>query len=664
MAKVALTKVRFAGLRSAYKALVEEIQSRGDVHILANKEAEVQSPDALDFDALDKARLEFFIEYIGKQNPDAPKEESFMTGGLVHLPQEEAVRRAGAFAAVADDKIMQAELAEETLVRGQNEITKLQEQLKRLAPWATSSTLIAEDLSTTSTRVWQGIVPVSRYDALIGTINETTNLVALSVVARDDKSVYLLLGVQKEMSSEVEQILQASGFISANLANSFDEFVGQSPAQGVAILETKLIEIKAGIVAAEDTVQDLAVDLPEAKVLYDVANWEHQKSEIKDDVFASKYAFSFDGWMPEDALEDLQGQLPADVSVEAIAPEEGEDAPALLANGANIRPFAMLTNMYGLPKGDDVDPTPFMAPFFLIFFGVCLSDVGYGLLLILTASYLLLRGSFAQDMKDTLKFVLMLGVSATIGGVLLGGYFGLDAAAAPEFMTTLAADGEPKFKGQVLNALKGNGPLIFLGTTLGLGVLQLLFGVLVQGYKHIKNGDMTAAIGDSLAWFLFLVAILVFALSDSIGLDQSVTKWGAIAMAIVLVITQSRDQKNWLLKPIVGVLGLFGIMNYVSDILSYSRLMALGLATGVVGFAMNTTAGVVFDMIGIPGISHVVAAFVLLFGHTLNFALSMLGAGIHSMRLQFIEFFGRFYTGGAKPFTPFVRASRYLSIRS
>ena len=129
------------------------------------------------------------------------------------------------------------------------------------------------------------------------------------------------------------------------------------------------------------------------------------------------------------------------------------------------------------------------------------------------------------------------------------------------------------------------------------------------------------------------------------------------------MITQSRDQKNWLLKPIFGLLGLYNVTGYLSDLLSYSRIMALGLATGVIGYAMNLTAGIFGEMMPHPAIGAVVAVTIILFGHTLNFSLSLLGAFIHSGRLQFIEFFGKFYTSGGHPFTPFRRTNKYLFIK-
>ncbi len=322
-----------------------------------------------------------------------------------------------------------------------------------------------------------------------------------------------------------------------------------------------------------------------------------------------------------------------------------------------------MTEMFGAPANDDIDPTPVIAPFFIIFFGICLSDTGYGLIITLATAFFLLFGTFSKEARKTLLMGFLCGISAFLGGILLGGHFGMVPAEAPAFMTALNATGELVFRGQILNPLAGSGTMTFLIFSFAVGYVQVLFGLLMRIYKGILNKDIGYAICDGFGWFYTLVMLTLWAGADVMGLDKSLMQWMLFGGVGFLVLTLGRDKKNPILRIVFGVLGLYGAMDFMSNILSYSRLMALGLATGIIGAAMNMTAQVLGGMVpGIGGILIMVAF--LLFGHSINFGLSGLGAYVHSMRLQFIEFFGIFYTGGGRLFKPFARVKKYLLFRS
>jgi len=260
------------------------------------------------------------------------------------------------------------------------------------------------------------------------------------------------------------------------------------------------------------------------------------------------------------------------------------------------------------------------------------------------------------------------GLFAVFGGVLLGSWFGMTPEIAPSFLLVdgWEAGGQPPFVGQILDPMSGSGPLTFLIVSMIMGSVQLLFGLLVSFVQKLISRDFAGAICDSFGWLFFIASLLFFGVTKGVS---SLAHLGPLASnlalggSVFLILTGGRDQKNWLLKPIFGLVGLFGITGYLSDLLSYSRLMALGLATGVVGGAMNLTAGILGDMMPFLILKIVVVTFVLLSGHMLNLALSLLGAFVHSGRLQFIEFFGKFYEGGGESFKPFLREKKYLFFR-
>jgi V/A-type H+-transporting ATPase subunit I len=205
-------------------------------------------------------------------------------------------------------------------------------------------------------------------------------------------------------------------------------------------------------------------------------------------------------------------------------------------------------------------------------------------------------------------------------------------------------------------------PILILGVALLLGVLQIIFGIFIKIYSKIKNKMLKEALLDDFPWIYFIFSLLIFGAKDFFNLPQNFSIFLILSAAIAMVLTQGRKTKNILLKPFSGVLSLYGIIGYLSDALSYSRLLALCLATSVIASVVNLTAGIFKEMIPIVGLFF--AFLILLFGHIFNIFISSLGAFIHSMRLQFVEFIPKFMEGGGKRFKPFLRESKYVEVIS
>lgn len=657
MAKIPVTRFRATGLKKHQSVFLEHLYSVGEFHV----DEEVFDGSSAVVSEFDLAQLDYLIGFLSKRNPGVA-EGSLLTGGRLVFSEEDAKARADAFRPKLAGLVRSIEVAQETLVRAENEMKKLEEMRSALLPW---KDYMGASGSLDGVDSYVGSVSPDLYEAL--QVAEADALFVMRQIGvAPDGSVLVSIAAYQSGRDQVRGLL-GSGFAAAPF-QKFKEIEGDSPAEKIASIDARIHSLEEDVVRANAVFLEADPYLEDAKILHEFTRFSADRDAVLGGVYSSEAVFVLEGWGAPDDVSALskwsQKAFVGGVDVSLLGGDEvSADVvePALVKNNWLVRPFEVLTNMFGAPTKKDIDPAPFMWIFYLIFFGICLSDVGYGLLLVLTGGGLLTFGTYDQDTRDTLKFIFMCGIAATLGGVALGGYFGMTIEQAPSFLVAPSGD---RFIGQLLKPLEGSGPLDFLMFSLYVGMVQLLAGVLVEFYKKIQFGDYASAFLDSMAWFLFLVSLFGFALADQIGLPVEIMKWAAMGTAGVLVLTQGREQENILLKPLFGILGLYGVMNYVSDILSYSRLMALGLATGVIAFAMNTTAGVLFDMIGIPGISHLVAVVVLLFGHTLNFGLSMLGASIHSMRLQFIEFFGRFYTGGGELFKPFARKMNYLFFRS
>jgi V/A-type H+-transporting ATPase subunit I len=367
------------------------------------------------------------------------------------------------------------------------------------------------------------------------------------------------------------------------------------------------------------------------------------------------------GWIPEDSVAEVRRELSKyDSSIELILsdPAEGDEPPSNIVNPSWCLPFENLTRLYGAPKYGELDPTPFLAPFFFIFFGMCLGDAGYGLIMIGFFVWFLRKfKKMPTAFSHFFKLFVLSGISTVIVGALTGSWFGdlVDAFGIFSFLRPL------KNAPVLLNPMEN--PMVFLGISLALGVVQLMFGLGIAFYDALRKKNYMGAFADTGGWIVFLVGLLIWG-----GLAAGVVPAGAgaigkvftIAGALVLVATQGREKTGLVSKAVSGLLSLYGVTSYLGDVLSYSRLLALGLATSAVGVIINMLAGLAG---GVPYVGWILAVVLIIGGHIFSIAVNVLGAFVHSLRLQYVEFFSKFYTGGGKIFAPLTYNTNYVRIK-
>jgi V/A-type H+-transporting ATPase subunit I len=343
-----------------------------------------------------------------------------------------------------------------------------------------------------------------------------------------------------------------------------------------------------------------------------------------------------------------------DVLTEDPAPED--HPPILLDNPLWARPFGPLTKLYGMPSYKGIDPTVLMAPFFFLFFGMCLGDGGYGLIMGAFFLFALVRYKLSGDTKNFFVLLLLGSVSTIMVGAVTGSWLGdmVDAFGIFSFIRPL--------KESVVLLRPMSDPITFLGISLALGVVQILFGILIAMWDALRKGDIIAALGDQGGWFMLIVGILVWG-AGSMGMGGEgliLTGKGLAALgALTLVATQGREKPGVIRKAVFGVLSLYNVTSYLGDVLSYSRLLALGLATSAIAMIVNTLTNLVS---GIPYVGWVLAALIFFGGHLFSVVVNVLGAFIHSLRLQYVEFFSKFYSGGGRIFSPLKFETRYTNI--
>jgi V/A-type H+-transporting ATPase subunit I len=365
-------------------------------------------------------------------------------------------------------------------------------------------------------------------------------------------------------------------------------------------------------------------------------------------------------WVPAEVLPDLVkrvGAVSPDTAFIAADPEEGDKPPTLLRNNAFNRPAEVLTNLYSPPVYGQRDPTSPMAPFFFLFFGMCLGDAGYALVM---ASVLwMLFKKYRKIPAGTRNFMNLFcaGAAATfLYGVITGSFFG-DFIDSFFFMSFLRPIKEALL---VVDPMKN--PMAILIVSLILGVVHLMFGLGVAAYDEFRRGNRADAVGGKISWILFVLGLLLVGVGSAGILPPFLRKTGivmAIAGTCLIFWYAGREEKNIFMKVGLGLYALYGSTSYLGDILSYSRLLALGLGSAVIGTVINLLGKMIA---GVPVIGWTLAIVVVVGGHLFSIAINLLGAFVHAMRLQYVEFFSKFYSGDGVNFNPLRFHTQYVEI--
>ena len=389
---------------------------------------------------------------------------------------------------------------------------------------------------------------------------------------------------------------------------------------------------------------------------------------IRDRLWQSPHVFYLTGYLPaaesNALIEELQGRFT--LLAETADPGPQEDPPVKLENGFFTAPMESVVSGYSLPGKHEIDPSAVMAFFYYILFGMMLSDAAYGLLMVIGCSIALKKfQNMEQSMRKMLRMFLFCGISTTMWGVLFGSYFGdcIPVIAETFFhreITIPALWFEPL-----------SDPMRLLIFSFGVGVLHLFTGLGVQFYQLAKQKKYADALYDVVFWYLLVGGLIVVLLSTEIFQNIAelpfqvpgtvATAAGVLAGigAVGIVFTAGRESRNPVKRFLKGLYGLYNVSGYLSDILSYSRLLALGLATGVISTVFNQLGA----MLGGGVVGAIFFTVVFLIGHSMNMAINVLGAYVHTNRLQFVEFFGKFYEGGGRPYTPFATHTRHFQIK-
>ena len=504
---------------------------------------------------------------------------------------------------------------------------------------------------TATTSLLLGVLPFDADFTAIGKeLYEAGAVSELISESLDGKFISVVL--HKNDVNPVMTVLSSHGFIKANFSGidkSASEYINDAK-QKKAMLEKEYNDIGERFVA-------LAESLGSVEILYDLEQTSLNETVEKQKLLTTETTVMIFGWIPEEREGSAKALLDRyNCAYELEAPSEEDKPPILLKNNGFAANFEWVLGMYSYPMYGKFDPTFIMSIFYFIIFGIMFADAGYGLLLVLAC---FLGVKILKPKESMKRFLLMFGycgISCVIFGVLFGAYFG-DFPLA--FMRNILGMAEADLPDLALLGSTGanlavlfdplQNPMGFLIFSLAVGAIHLIAGMAVKFVILCKEGQVLDAILDIGAYWLLFAGFGLLVLVPAVG------TWVTIVAAAIIVLTHGRAEKNIVMKILKGLLGLYDLISYASDLLSYSRILALGLAAGVIAQVVNILA----TMGGPTIVGFIALVLAFLLGHILNMAINVLGTFVHASRLQYIEFFGKFYEDGGIAFEPAVPSDKY-----
>ena len=650
MAVLKMKKLSLIGLLADREAILDAIQRFGHVQVSSMAEhAAAEDPSAGENSSAGTAltritageRLERIlaalnqaegaIAYIESVCPQ--KKGMFQSRPEVSRHQvEEVCGRLDAYleriAELTDIRQTALELAADT--------NRLEIQAEQLAPWEGLDIPFSEVRDTAELRLALGTVPllaVGSFEEAFGSDIPGGFLIPLRGTPAE--TAYLA-GYRRTYQEEAASLFQEYGwnaFSPSSLGwTDTPEQVGKSIRQRIDAHACRQQEI------AEKAAASGAI-LPELRILFDGLSLEREKLQTMERLGGTQKTVVLEGWIPEKGIPDFEKRMTALRTPLYLAftdPEEGDAVPTLLRNNSLVEPFEMVTEMYTMPVYGEIDPNFLMAPFFVVYFGMMLSDAGYGLLLALGALFVLWKTKLKGVPRKIAQLLVLGGLCTIPWGLLFGGIFG------DTFKTVFGLG--PLWFDPVEEPLN----MIFL--SLGMGIFQILVGLGTKVYLNIRQGHIWDAVFDQGFWVLVLLGCLSLAGGSIAPWLPTVGKYAALIGAVGLLVTQGRGKPKVYGKILSGLGSLYGVTGYFSDIVSYVRLFALGLATGIIGNVINLLCRMLSGSV----VGFIAAVLLFVGGHLFNLSINALGAFVHSARLQYIEFYGKFYEGGGVLFTAFA----------
>ena len=650
MAKLRMKKIELIALLTDSKKIIELLQRRGVVEICRNEEElpganvsavmsefeKFRSTAAQALDILDRycPQRSTLDQLLG--NRTEVEKHAF---GKEAMNLERVMNAAGEIIrsskSVSDCESRQAQLDVRTDV---------------LKQWRTLDVPL-NFKGTDTTTAFIGTVPYQADTGML--LQQLPECTDVEVISSSKEQTNLFVICSDTVSDEAEAALRKASFMPVS------EPENKTPEELIAQYEAERKEIAETAAKAEEKICSLGEMRRELEFTVDYLQMRKDKYEALNSVGFTGSTFVLSGYIPEKYAESLKNEIEAKytVAITFTDPAEDDDVPVLLENSRFSAPVEGITKMYAMPGKKDVDPTPVMSFFYYLFFGMMLSDAGYGLVMLIGTTLALKKFRLETSMRRTLEMFRNCGISTLIWGALFGSWFGdIIQVIGKEFFNKEIGSTALWFEPM-------NDPIKLLLFAFGLGILHLFLGVAVSFKMAWNEGRKLDAILDTLPVYLIVIGVApvgaailteVPSILKSIGIPMM------LAGVVLLVLTSGRSSRSIPGKFFGGLYTLYNTATgYLSDILSYSRLLALGLATGSIASVINLIGTMPENTV----FKAVLLTVVFIVGHTVNMAINLLGAYVHTDRLQFVELFSKFYTGGGREFQPLTVNTKYIKFK-
>ena len=514
--------------------------------------------------------------------------------------------------------------------------------MEELRPWRNLDYDVRLFRDFQFSEVFTGTIPKKLMESLkeaLGTLEETY----LETLSEGKDEAYVIGLTSKREKEDFNEILRNHSYTTVNLS------VSGTPEEEMKKRKESLEKMKEEKKKLQAEIKSMAGHLARFEEVYEYLLNLRLRYAAENNFLRTGSVNVIEGFIPTDKTDAFRKavektQEGAYYLELAEAKKEDVSVPILLKNGKFAEAIESLTAMYSLPTYDGIDPTPLFAPFFFAFFGMMIGDWGYGIILMVLTGVALKIANLEKGQRLMMRFLFYLSFSTIAWGLMFGTFFG---AAFPGFALI-----NPSTEYQKL-----------LIVSIAFGGIHLFYALGIKAYLAIRDGKPLDALYDVGFWYMALMGAIVFLLTMVLGNLPEVLGTVSLVVMVIgmvgIILTGGRENETPVGKLAGGMYSLYGISGYIGDFVSYSRLMALGLSGGFIATAINMMVGMLFDM-GIPGM--IAGVIVFLGGQAFNLFLSALSAYVHTSRLTYVEFFGKFYDGGGKPFKLFRNKSKYINV--
>ena len=668
MAIVQMQRINICALKKNRKAILERLQELGAMEIDIQLEDDNlgEKQDVASSRALFERRAQTADQALAILNTYVPEKKG-MLDSLAGKPLvekelfEKAAENQDQYMATASRIVT----LDKQIAESKAAVLKVQNQVETLAPWL-SLTVPVSYTGTQKTAVLIGTMPnpqdqQSILNLLVGAMPDV-EAVDVELISTDKDFTYLAVICMKQDAGKVEEVLRTGGFSKPSSP------VQKIPEDYKKDLEAEIAKAQEQVKQLESELAECAVSRQDLELISDYYRTRAEKYRILGEIPQTASTFAISGYVPAakaDAIvKELSEHYGAAAETEGI--KEEEEPPVLLHNNRFSESVEGVLASFGLPAKGEIDPTFFTSIFYVFLFGLMLSDAAYGLIVSLACGIVLLKfPRMETNLRKSVQLFFWCGLSTLFWGVLFGGYFGdaLDVISETFFGHKISIP--------ALWFVPLNEPMRMLLYSMLFGVIHLFTGLALKGYMYIRDHKYMDFVCDVIFWYMLLLGLIGLLIPSSMfaGIAgkqivfpaalNAAAKWSAILGAVGIVLFSGRSSKNPALRIALGAYDLYNITGWLSDVLSYSRLLALGLATGVIASVVNQMGSMGGKSIG--GVILFIIVFVI--GHVFNMAINLLGAYVHTCRLQYVEFFGKFYEGGGKPFEPFKLKTKYVDLK-